>query len=452
MRTGKSTRVGRSNRPTHLFFLSSAVAIAMAVAPAQAQGAPSGIQAALQTSAAADRDISAFYQGRNYRPLWIQGSSLGPQAERLLRLVENAHLDGLDPQTYRPHALRAAIKSAWGGSPDALAEAETLFSRTLVAYARDVRRPPSVDMLFVDKALAPIPPSASAVLEAAAAAPSLENYLENTAWMHPIYSQLRKAIAEDPGSEERLLRLNLERARALPVFGQRHVLVDAASARLWLYEDGKPIDSMKVIVGKTSEPTPMMAGLIRYAMLNPYWNIPPDLVRVRVAPGVLEQGLGYLKTKKYEVLSDWSDDATVVDPSTVDWKAVARGHEDIVVRQRPGGDNAMGKMKFMFPNEKGVYLHDTPERHLFAEGERRFSSGCVRLEDAPRLARWLFGHPLVPKSGEPEQRVDLPAPVPVYITYLTAAPEGGRIAFRADPYSRDRAQMALLGSRTFVAR
>lgn len=426
----------------------------MAIVPdsADAQSAEPGFQTALQSASAADRGIAGFYQARAYRPLWIEGSSLGPQAQTLVELVQNAHLDGLDPHTYRPAVLSAAIGKAWGGSAEALAEAEMLLSQTLVAYVRDVRRPSSIDMLFVDKSLAPNPPSASAVLEAAAKAPSLARYLEKSSWMHPLYGQLREALTGHQGSEERLLRLNLERARALPAFGQRHILVDAAAARLWLYEDGRAIDSMKVVVGKASEATPMMAGLIRYAMVNPYWNIPPDLVQAKVAPAVLDQGLGYLKSKQYEVLSDWTDDATVVDPSTVDWKAVAAGREEIVVRQRPGGDNAMGQVKFMFPNEKGVYLHDTPERHLFAKADRRYSSGCVRLEDAPRLASWLFGRPLMPRGSEPEQRVDLPAPVPVYITYLTAAPEAGRIVFRKDPYSRDSAQMARLGSPTFAAR
>jgi murein L,D-transpeptidase YcbB/YkuD len=115
------------------------------------------------------------------------------------------------------------------------------------------------------------------------------------------------------------------------------------------------------------------------------------------------------------------------------------------MRQLPGKDNAMGKMKFMFPNEQGIYLHDTPERNLFTKAERRFSSGCVRVEDATRLAKWLYQKPLPVPPGGKEKRVDLPEPVPVYITYLTAVPEGERIAFVPDSYNRDRTQMAGLG-------
>lgn len=253
--------------------------------------------------------------------------------------------------------------------------------------------------------------------------------------------------------QQQLLRINLQRARALPADRRgRHILVDAASARLYAYENGQFRDTMRVVVGKPSEQTPMMAGVIRFAMVNPYWNIPPDLVRKRVAAGVLEHGEGFLRAKHYQILSDWSDRARVVDPAMVDWKAVLDGKMDLRVRQLPNPENAMGKMKFMFPNALGIYLHDTPEKDLLRKAERQFSSGCVRLEDAPRLARWLFGKPLKVTAGPPESRVDLPRPVPVYITYLTAAPEGRGIAFRSDVYGRDGAQMARAKDRMFAGR
>jgi murein L,D-transpeptidase YcbB/YkuD len=189
----------------------------------------------------------------------------------------------------------------------------------------------------------------------------------------------------------------------------------------------------------------LLAGLIRFATINQYWNVPPDLVQKRIAPEVLSQGVSYLQSAKYEVLSDWSEHATVVDPRTVDWEDVAAGRLDLAVRQTPGAHNMMGNIKFMFPNERGVYLHDTPTKGLFKQSDRRQSSGCVRVEDAARLSRWLFQRDLSSASAAAEQNVDLPEPVPVYITYLTAAPEGGRIAFHDDVYGRDRQLLAHLG-------
>lgn len=236
---------------------------------------------------------------------------------------------------------------------------------------------------------------------------------------------------------ERVLMLNMKRARALPGPSERgrHVLIDVGEARLYMYEDGRLQDSMKVIVGKQSSPTPMMASMIRYASLNPYWNVPPDLAQSLVAPRVLAEGLGHLSSSGYEVLSDWSDSATAVDPASVDWQATARGESEIRLRQLPGATNSMGNIKFMMPNDFGIYLHDTPNRQLFQASDRWISNGCVRVEDAERLARWLFG--AMPQGEQPEQQVDLEAPVPVYITYLTAVGTEEGAVFRGDPYQRD---------------
>ncbi|HKX36891.1 MAG TPA: L,D-transpeptidase family protein, partial [Rhizorhapis sp.] len=109
--------------------------------------------------------------------------------------------------------------------------------------------------------------------------------------------------------------------------------------------------------------------------------------------------------------------------------------------------NAMGRVKFMFPNDLGIYLHDTPDKALFKEKQRWFSSGCVRLEDAPRLGKWLFGKPMAAPSDEPEQHVPLPDGVPVYLTYLTASPTESGIEFLQDGYGRDAAQMRRIAGR-----
>ena len=161
----------------------------------------------------------------------------------------------------------------------------------------------------------------------------------------------------------------------------------------------------------------------------------------------------YLKQKGYVVLSDYGDKAKVVDPTTIDWPAVAAGRVQLRMRQNPGPVNAMGQMKFMFPNKQGIYLHDTPNKELLGEDARLFSAGCVRLEDAPRLAKWLYGKPLkVARVGKPEQRVDLAKPVPVYLAYMTAVPSGDQVVFLDDIYGRDRAQMALAGNKRTAAR
>jgi L,D-transpeptidase YcbB len=238
---------------------------------------------------------------------------------------------------------------------------------------------------------------------------------------------------------EQVIMVNLDRARGLPPDeAGRYVLVDAASARLWLYEDGRPVDTMRTIVGTAEQPTPMMAAMVRFAEVNPYWNVPPDFVQRRIAPRIIAEGTAYLRDRRYEVLADWSEEAGVIDPDGVDWNAVASGESELRLRQLPGANNSMGEIKFMMPNHLGIYLHDTPDKSLFEQDNRWISNGCVRVEDARRLAQWLFGAMPQAEPRDRQQRVDLDDPVPVYITYLTAAPgPEGEIVFRADPYRRD---------------
>jgi murein L,D-transpeptidase YcbB/YkuD len=202
----------------------------------------------------------------------------------------------------------------------------------------------------------------------------------------------------------------------IPLHGP-YVLVDAASARLYMIEDGRVRDSMKVIVGKPETPTPELKSILHYETLNPYWHVTADLARTLVAPRVLQEGDAYLTTRGYEVLSGWGPDARVLSPDSVDWKAVAAGTVQVYVRQRPGPANSLGRFKFDLPNGDGIYLHDTPKKELFAQDQRNLSHGCVRLEDAQKLARWLLGKD-PPAASVPEENILLPRPVPIMISYL----------------------------------
>lgn len=385
-------------------------------------------------------DLAPFYAARGNRPLWLAGDGQPtPAVAALLRLGDTADADGVKRSKLKLGSIAKALGGARRGDPEQAARAELALSKSFATYVkamREVRRNP---MIYESPALAPAAPTPTAALQAAANARSLKTYVEAMAWMHPLYAQTRAGLA-DPRLDalrRRQILVNLARLRALPANpAARYVLIDTASARLWMYENGRVVDSMKVVVGKPEQQTPSMAGFLRYAVVNPYWNVPVDLVRDRIAPNVLAKGFAYLHGGGYQVLSDWTDNAAVVDPRRIDWHEVAAGDEELRVRQLPGGDNFMGQAKFMFPNAQGIYLHDTPDKGLMAKDGRQFSSGCIRLEDARRFGRWLLGRAL-PRSQGPEQRVALPELVPVYITYLTAMPEKGRIAFRDDVYGRD---------------
>ena len=202
----------------------------------------------------------------------------------------------------------------------------------------------------------------------------------------------------------------------VPLHG-RYVLVDARSARLYMIEDGKVDDTMKVIVGKPDTPTPELKTVINYETLNPYWHVTSDLAKTIIAPRVLKDGPTYLTERGYEVVSAWGPAGRVIPYQSVDWKAVAAGDSKILVRQQPGPANSLGRFKFDLPNSDGIYLHDTPKKELFAQDDRNLSHGCVRLEDAQKLATWLLGKD-PPAVSVPEQHVALPAPVPITISYL----------------------------------
>jgi murein L,D-transpeptidase YcbB/YkuD len=400
-------------------------------------------EALRQQLAGGDGALEAFYRARNYRPIWIRGWALKPDARIALQALRAAHEDGLDPQAYGESGLPEVLGEAGSHAPSDLARAEIALSRAVAGYLADLHAlTPGAEMIYADPAVAPPRLDRTGVLQVLAAARSPAAAVADLQRMNPIYRQLRAALAanRDP-ARAGLIRANLERARALPAdLGRRYVLVDAAAQTLWLYEDGRAVESMPVVVGKLSEPTPAMAGLIRYAVVRPYWNVPPDLVAHTYAPKVLAYGPGWLDSQNMEALSDWTADATVLPPETIDWAAVAAGRPVLRVRQRPGGQNMMGQVKFIFPNSLGVYLHDSPLRQFFSATRRTESAGCVRLSDAPRLARWLLGGQAsrLGEPGDPETRVDLERPVPVYIVYFTAAPEGSGLSLRPDIYHRDR--------------
>lgn len=404
-----------------------------------------------------DQGLVGFYRARADRPLWFEGGKVHPASAVLVDILRRSLLDGMKNGPELAALVEQAVARAGAGQAGDVADAELLLSRAWVEYVKTLRRPSDVGMVYAAGVSSPAAPFTAQVLGAAGSASDLSAHLRQASDLNPVYSQLRAGLAAwqkkgklaAPGlgarEVEQKLRLNLDRARALPLSGNgTFILVDAASARMFFYENGRVRDSMRVVVGKTDEATPMVAGMIQNAVLNPYWNVPPDLVRKRAAT-VLKDGVASLEGKNFQLLSDWSATPRQLDAKTVDWAEVANGSKELRIRQLPGIGNAMGEIKFNFPNDYGIYLHDTPDKSIFGKADRKLSSGCVRVEDAKRLATWLFGRVPSTSSKAPEQVVALPKAMPVYVTYLTAGWDGERIALSPDGYRRDigATQMAL---------
>lgn len=408
---------------------------AIATTAATAQGSPVSV---LPASAA----VSAVYRQFKVSPMWFRGNAATPAAAQLVTILRRASVEGI---AFGPQAalqVEDAIRRAASGDPATVAAAEQTLSAAWVSYVQAVKRPSS-GMYYAASTLAPQGTRADQILLLAAASPSLEAHMNSVSNVNYVYAQLRDAawrqaqatgnVAPDP----RLL-LNLDRARTFPSTG-RFVVVDSAQQRLTMFENGRPVDSMKIIVGMPKWYTPMIASYIHYITMNPYWDAPDNLVTDAIAPNAIAQGEKYMKSRGYEVMSDWTVNATVVPFSQVDWKAVRSGKKKIRVRQQPGSKNFMATMKIPFQNDDDIYLHDTPAKEKFREANLAQSNGCVRLEDAPRFARWLLGgREAVAPNAEPDAHITLAQGVPVYLTYLTAQPTSEGISYAKDIYGWDR--------------
>ena len=384
--------------------------------------------------------VNAFYAARSGAPLWLRSGAESPASREFIGILERAPLDGMADGPAIAAQAQALLARAQSGDPAALTSVDRLLSAAWVQYVSILQTPPS-GMTYADRWVTPRRDTPGNILAKAGAAPSLAAYVRSVSEVNPLYAQLRDAawtaMQSSGGQLDPRVSASLDRVRDIPPQG-RYVMVDTAGAKLYMIDDGRIVDSMKVVVGKAdpSTQTPMLASTIYYATLNPYWHVSADMVRSLIAHNVLNQGLSYLKVHGYQVFTDGSDDP--IDPGKVNWRAVAAGDEMVQVRQLPGPANSMGRIKFPFPNNDDLYLHDTPNKDLFSSDDRTLSHGCIRLQDAERLGRWLMNGDPAMASSEPEHNQLLPSPVPIYVTYLTAQANDGQLSYVDDIYGRDR--------------
>ena len=245
------------------------------------------------------------------------------------------------------------------------------------------------------------------------------------------------------------LRLSLERLRWVQKeTGDDFLVVNIAGFRAFLFRDGVQIWNSRVMVGTPYRQTPVFRDDIRYLEINPTWTVPPTILTKDILPRV-KTDPGYLDRQNIQVIDR---EGRIVDPATIDWSRYTRG-VPYTLRQQPGPGNALGRVKFMFPNEHLVFVHDTPSRTLFGRAERAFSSGCIRLERPFELAElllndmdeWNAEKIEAVVAGGKTRRVNLPKPEPILILYLTASIDADdRPVFFRDVYERDARLLAAL--------
>jgi len=235
------------------------------------------------------------------------------------------------------------------------------------------------------------------------------------------------------------LRINLERWRWLPQdLGRRHIIVNIASQELQVIEDGEVVIGMRVVVGRELKRTPVFSDTVRYIVLNPNWHVPQTIAVEELIPKI-QRDPTYLERFGMHLFTA-GPDPQEVDPSTIDWSTVTADSFPYRVRQEPGRLNALGRIKFMFPNRYDIYLHDTPSRGLFDQAQRDFSHGCIRVEKPLDLAVYLMKKSRWDRAAiegaldeGTERTIYLPRPVPIHLLYWTAwADADGTIQFRPD--------------------
>ena len=242
----------------------------------------------------------------------------------------------------------------------------------------------------------------------------------------------------------RQILVNMERWRWLPEnLGKHYIIVNIANFELEVVENNREVLSILIIVGKPYRRTPVFSDNMTYLVVNPQWHVPRNIAVKDILP-LVKKNPSYLAKNNISLLVGGSGQE--IDPASVDWSRVNENNFSYTLRQAPGANNALGRIKFMFPNKHNVYIHDTPAKELFKKTERGFSSGCIRIEKPIELAehvlksdaKWTRAKIIEAINTGQEQTVRLPETIPVHLLYWTAwADDKGAIQFRNDIYERD---------------
>ena len=261
----------------------------------------------------------------------------------------------------------------------------------------------------------------------------------------------RKELNKSVASAIQKIRLNLDRIKWLAKRkGNRHIIVNIPDFQLYFEENGEMIQTMRVVTGKPNHPTPIFSDLVEYIVLNPYWNVPKSIIQKEFIPKLLRNPYA-MKRKGIEIRRGWGKNATLVDPASVAWENYGVGRAmPFHFAQVPGRRNALGKVKFLFPNKFAVYMHDTPSKSLFKRTKRAFSHGCIRLQKPRELLRTFstfnsnidFESAQKQLKGKRKKSITLKEKVPVDVVYLTAWIDyKGVLQFRDDVYHYDAMQL-----------
>jgi len=387
--------------------------------------------------------VMPFYKRQNYEGLWTNKSGLNQRGRALIDALNDAWLDGLEPLDYlggfpsNPDSLRG----------EQLIGAELFLSESAIRFARDLyagRTTPSVsepDIVIARKKLDTIALLGSFEKNGA------ETVIDRLRPTHPQYDALRKALIKtsNPATQRQII-VNMERWRWLPrKLGDKHVFVNTAAFLMYTRSGGKDVDRRRVIVGKTYHKTPIFSDIIKYSEFNPTWTVTPSIAGNEMLPK-LRKDPSYLKKKGYDLYASWKRDAPRMNATQIDWSSVSGKRFPYKIVQPAGPKNALGQVKFLFPNKFNVYLHDTANRQLFGNSDRALSHGCIRVQDPLEFAKLLYkldGNSAVSKidgvvASKKTKGIKFQKPIPVHLTYFTSWVKNGKVQTFNDIYGRDK--------------
>jgi murein L,D-transpeptidase YcbB/YkuD len=391
-----------------------------------------------------------FYESRQHLPAWVDGDSTTDQWKDLVQQLKYSEAHGLNPAKYGGaefEQLREQSQTKLSGTSfpvERVPEMDAKMTYAYLQYAADLlgwtRNPKEVHRNWL---IDPKKEDLAARLNDAVMHHRVRQSLEELAPTHPQYRGLQAALAaETDAGRADVIRMNMERWRWAPRdLGDRYVLINVPAYIMQVMEGNEPALSMRVIVGQPDQQTPLFSDEMTHIVFSPYWNIPPGIVSDETLPAVARDP-DFLLRNNIEVVGT----SGTIDPWTVDWTSeeTTRG---LRFRQRPGASNALGLVKFMFPNRFNVYLHDTPGDKLFFKDQRTFSHGCIRIEDPLALAKyvlrdqpqWTDAEIQEAMHAHREQHVKLKTSLPVHIGYWTAwvEPDGKTVTYTDDPYEID---------------
>jgi L,D-transpeptidase YcbB len=409
---------------------------------------------------ASDLKVGRFLPNKVDPNFFIQGRTID-QLGALKGLAKAASLDqflaGWQPQSTDYAGLRSALaayralaaKGSWGAVP---------LGAALHPGATDPRVPAIRARLSVtDGAAAQAPPGSETAYDNALADAVKRFQARNGLEVDGVIGSSTIVAMNVPiGDRIKSIIVTMERLRWMPEDpGPQYLTVNIAGFELRRVEAGKVKERMAVVVGKPYHRTPVFSGRIRYLEFNPYWNVPPSIAINEELPKLLRNP-GAVAAQGFEAVQG----NRVLALQSVDWSQYGRGHFPFQLRQKPGTKNALGRVKFIFPNTHNVYLHDTPSRSLFGRSQRAFSHGCIRLarplELADQVLRaggvqgWDKGRIDAVIASAKNTVVNLRDPLPVHITYLTAWTDGDVANFRGDIYGHDVKLLAALDGKAIA--